>query len=143
MLEKIVRKRAKKRFLYSHEYSDQKMGGGEKCTKQFFQKLTNRAKKNCWKKIFGIKCDKSFFIFTLISCLKKGQKNARNNFSINTRIERTKNVGRKIVGKSAKKSFFYSHEYHDQKMGTKKCTKQFSQELTNSASKKCWEKNRL
>jgi len=64
---------AKKRFLYSHEYRDKKMGG-KKCAKQFFQKHTNSAKKNCWEKIVLIKCDISFFIFTRISCIKKGQK---------------------------------------------------------------------
>jgi len=43
-------------------------------------------------------------------------KNARNNFYRRTRIVRVKNVGEKIVGKSAKKTFLYSHEYH-QNMG--------------------------
>ena len=38
---------------------------------------------------------------------KMGGKNARNNFSRNTRIVREKNVGKKIVGKSAKNVFFY------------------------------------
>ena len=46
-----------------------------------------------------------------------GGKNARNNFSRNTRIVRKKNVGKKIVGKSAKNVFLYSHEYREQKMG--------------------------
>ena len=48
-----------------------------------------------------------------------GWKKARNNFSINTLIVRAKNVGKKIVGKSAKNLFLYSHEYRDQKMGGK------------------------
>ena len=42
MLEKNRPKKAKKRFLYSHEYRDQKKGT-KKCTKQFFQKHTNSA----------------------------------------------------------------------------------------------------
>ena len=71
-----------------------------------------------------------------------GQQNARNNFSRNTLIVRAKNVGKKIVGKSAKNVFLYSHEYRDQKMGVKKRAKQFFQKHTNSASKKCLEKNR-
>ena len=50
-------------FLYSHEYRDQKMGGG----------------------------------------------NSQNNFSRNTRIVRTKNVGKKSSEKSAKNVFLYSH----------------------------------
>ena len=51
---------AKKRFLYSHLYRDQKMG----------------------------------------------EKNARNNFSRNTRIVGAKNVGEKVVCKKSEKSFF-------------------------------------
>ena len=44
--------------------------------------------------------------------------------------------------KSAKNVFLYSHEYRDQKIGGTKRSKQFFQQDTNSASKKCWEKNR-
>ena len=80
-----------------------------------------------------------FYIHTNI-VFKKGTKNARNNFSRNIRIVLTKNVRRKIVGKSAKKRFLYSHEYRDQNKGTKKCTKQFFQKHTNSASKNVWKK---
>ena len=50
---------------------------------------------------------------------KIGGKNARNNFYRSTRIERAKNVGKKLFEKSAKKRFLYSHEYHAQKMGRK------------------------
>jgi len=70
-----------------------------------------------------------------------GGKNARNNFSRNILILRAKNVGKKIVGKSAKNVFLYSHEYRDQKMEGKKRAKQFFQKHTNSASKKVGEKN--
>ena len=38
-----------------------------------------------------------------------GEKKARNNFSSNTRIVRTKNVGKNIVGKKGEKTFFYIH----------------------------------
>ena len=51
---------------------------------------------------------------------KMGGKNARNNFSINTRIVRAKNVGKKSSERSEKKRFFYSHEYRYQKMGVGK-----------------------
>ena len=34
--------------------------GGKKCAKQFFQKHTNSAKKNCWEKIVGKKCEERF-----------------------------------------------------------------------------------
>ena len=40
-----------------------------------------------------------------------------------------------------KRFFLYSHEYRDQKRGGKKLAKQFFQKHTNSASKKCLEKN--
>ena len=50
--------------------------------------------------------------------------------------------GKKSSEKSAKNVFLYSHEYRDQKMGGTKRAIQFFQKHTNSASKKCWEKNR-
>jgi len=69
--------------------------------------------KNRWKKV-----RKTFFyINTNIETKKLGGKNARNNFSRNTRIVREKNVGKKIVGKKCENVFLYSHEYRDQKMG--------------------------
>ena len=46
--EKTPQKIPKKRFLYSHEYRDQKWG--EKRAKQYFQKHTNIARKICWGK---------------------------------------------------------------------------------------------
>ena len=51
-------------------------------------------------------------------------------------------LGKKSSEKSAKNVFLCSHEYRDQKMGGKKRAKTFFQKYTNSASKKCWEKNR-
>ena len=51
---------------------------------------------------------------------KKWGKKARNNFSRKTRIVPARNVGKKIVTKSAKTRFLYSHEYREQKMGGKK-----------------------
>jgi len=115
-----------------------------------------------------------FYIHANIVTKKWEQKNARNNFTRNTRILRKKNVGKnrlkkmrknvfcihtnivtknedkkmhesicpethdfcelKIVCKKGEKSFLYTHEYRHQKMGTKKCTKQFFQKHTNSAS---------
>ena len=75
-----------------------------------------------------------FYIHTNIVTKKWRQRNARNNFSRNTRIERAKNLGKKSSVKSAKKRFLYSQEYRDQKIGTKKCKKQFFQKDTNCAS---------
>ena len=47
--KKSPQKCAKKRFLYSLEYRDQKMVG-KKSAKQFFQKHTNGSRKNVGKK---------------------------------------------------------------------------------------------
>jgi len=60
MGKKSSQKSAKKRFLYSHENRDQKMGGG-KCGKQFFHKHTNGSSKYVGKKIVAKKC-KNFFL---------------------------------------------------------------------------------
>ena len=46
--KKSSEKSAKNVFLYSHEYSDQKIGGTKRA-KQFFQKHTNSASKK-WGK---------------------------------------------------------------------------------------------
>ena len=67
------------------------------------------------------KARKSFFyIHTNIVNKKWGGKNARNNFSRNTRIVRAKIVGEKIVGKKCENVFLYSQEYRDQIMGGQK-----------------------
>jgi len=57
---------------------------------------------------------------------KWGEKTRETIFSRNTPLERAKNVGKKIVAKSAKKHFLYSHEYRVQKMGGKKARNNFS-----------------
>jgi len=44
--------------------------------------------------------------------------------------------------KIAKKRFLYSYKYRTKKLGGQKHAKQFFQKHTNSADKKCWEKNR-
>jgi len=102
---KIVGQSAKKRFLYSHEYRDQKIR--EKIrAKQLFQNHTNSASKKCWEKLIGKSTKKRFLYSHEYRDQKKGGKNARYNFSRNTRIVRTKNVGKKIVGKKGEKTFF-------------------------------------
>jgi len=67
-----------------------------------------------------------FYFHTNIVTKKWGQKNERNNFYRNTRIERAKNVGKKSSVKSAKKRFLYSHEYRDEKIRTKNARNNFS-----------------
>ena len=56
---------AKKRFLYSHQYRDQKMG--QKNARNNFPRNTRIVRaKNVGKKIVCKKCEKTFFIFTRI-----------------------------------------------------------------------------
>ena len=62
MLGKNAAKIAKKRFLYSHEYRDQKWG--EKRAKQYFQKHTNNAIKICWGKKSLEKSAKTRFLYS-------------------------------------------------------------------------------
>jgi len=57
--KKSLEKSAKTRFLYSHEYRDQKMGGKER-EKQFFRNTPIERAKNVRKKIVGKKCEKCF-----------------------------------------------------------------------------------
>jgi len=53
---------------------------------------------------------------------------------------RTKNVGKKIVGKKTKNVFLYSHEYRDQKMGEKNSRNNFSRNPRIVRSKNVGEK---
>jgi len=66
-------KSAKKRFLYSHEYSDQKMRG-KKCAKQIFQKHMNSARQKCWEKIVGKSAKNRFLYSHEYRVQKKGDK---------------------------------------------------------------------
>jgi len=68
-------KSAKKRFLYSHEYHDQKMAG-KKRAKQFFRN-TRVVRTNILRKNRGKKVRKTFFIFTRISYRKNMVKKKR------------------------------------------------------------------
>jgi len=73
--KKSSEKNAKNVFLYSHEYRDQKMGGGKKRAKQYFQKHTNSANKKCWGKNRRKEVRKTFFfIHTNIVTKKWGEK---------------------------------------------------------------------
>ena len=68
-----------------------------------------------------------------------GNKHAKQFLQEHTNSA-SKKVGKKIVGKSAKNVFLYSHEYRAEKMGGKKRAKQFFQKHSNKANKKCREK---
>ena len=56
-----------------------------------------------------------------------GGKNARNNFSRNTLIVRAKNVGKKIVGKSAKNVFYINTDIVTKKWEGKNARNNFSE----------------
>jgi len=105
--EKIVGIKSEKTFLYSHEIRDHKMGV-KKSAKQFFQKHSYSASRKCWEKYRRKKVLKKFYTYTIFVTKKLGVKNARNIFSRNTRIVLAKNVGKKIVGKSAKTFFIFT-----------------------------------
>jgi len=72
-------------------------------------------------------------------------KKKRETIFPETRIVRSKNVGKKIVGKSAKKRFLYSHDNHHQKMGAKNTRNNFFRstriEQTKNVGKKVFEKS--
>ena len=84
------------------------------------------------------KVRKTFFIFTQVSLPKNEGEKTRETIFQKHKNSAIKIVGKKIVGKSAKNVFLYSHEYRDQKMGGTKRAKQFLQKHTNSARKKRW-----
>jgi len=74
------------------------------------------------------KSGKTFFFYSQeYRDQKMGGKNARNNFSSNTLKVRTKNVGKKIVGKKCEKRLLYVHKYLYQKMGGKNARNNFSE----------------
>ena len=95
--KKIVTKNAKTRFLYSHEYRDQKVGG--KMRETIFPETHEQSV----EKMLGKKSQKSVKKRFLYSHEyrehKIGGKNARNNFFRNTRIVRAKNVLKKSLHK--------------------------------------------
>jgi len=71
--KKSSEKSAKKVFLYSHEYRDQKMGG--KNSRNNFSRKTRIVRaKNVGKKIFGKKCEKRFLYSHEYREQKMGEK---------------------------------------------------------------------
>jgi len=69
----------KKRFLYSYEYSDQKMGRKERA-KQFFQKHRNSASKKVGKKSLEKSAKKSFLYLHEYRDHKMGGKKRAKQF---------------------------------------------------------------
>ena len=58
--QKLSQESAKTRFLYSHEYLDQKMGG-KNARNNFSRKTRIVPRKNVGKKIVAKKCENTFF----------------------------------------------------------------------------------
>jgi len=101
------------------------MGGKNARKKFFFQKHTDFASKQRWKNNV-LKSAKIRFLKTHKYCYKKmGEKNARNNFSRNTRISQAKNDGKKSSGKSAKTRFFKHTKIVTENRGKKTRGKNF------------------
>ena len=90
----------------------------------------------------SVKSEKNAFLYSHIYRYQiMGGKNARNNFSRNTKLVRSKNVG-KNRRKKVRKTFFYIHtNIVTKKWGEQNARNNFSSKDTNSESKKCWEKN--
>ena len=115
--------------------------GGKKRAKQFFQKHTNSAFNKCWQKNRWKKVRKSgSYIRTNIVPKKWGVKNARINFSRNTRIVRPKNLAKKSSEKGAKKRFLFSTNSVI-KTGGKKRRNQFSRNTRIVQPKKLGKKS--
>ena len=70
--KKLSEKSAKNIFLYSHEYRDQKMGGGKKARNNFSGSTLIVRAKNVQQKFVGKKCEKRFFLFNEIVTKKLG-----------------------------------------------------------------------
>jgi len=78
--KKSSQKSAKTRFIYSHEYRDQKMGV-KNSRNNFSKKHTNSASKKCWEKIRRKKVRKHvFYIHTNYLTKKWGEKTRDTNF---------------------------------------------------------------
>jgi len=72
-------KSAKKRFLYSHEYRDQKMGG--KMRETIFPETNEWFEQKCWEKNRRQKMHKtSFYIHTNIVTKKWGKRKRETIF---------------------------------------------------------------
>jgi len=92
--KKSSQKIAKKRYLYSHEYRVQKMGGKNARNNFSRNTLIERAK-NVGKKIVAKKCEKTIFIFIRISLPKNGGKKRETIFP------ETQMMGKKILRKKS------------------------------------------
>ena len=83
--KKSSQKSAKTRFLYSHEYRVQKIGG-KKASETIFPETHEKCEQKMLGKISSQKSAKTRFLYSHDNRDQKmgGGKNARNNFSRNT-----------------------------------------------------------
>jgi len=88
---------------------------GNRRAKHFFEKHTDSARIKCSKE-----SAKKRFLFTLISCPKNGGEKSGKLFFQKHSYNASKQCWEKIVGKKNEKTFLYSHEIRDHKMGGKK-----------------------
>jgi len=97
--------------------------------------------KNVGKKIVFKNCEKTFFyIHANIVTKKWGQKNARNNFSRNTRIVRKKMLGKNRLKKMRKNVFFIHTNIVTKKWGQKNARNKFSRNTRIVRAKNVWKK---
>ena len=102
--KKSSQKSVKTRFLYSHDYRDQKNGG--KNARYKFSRNTKMRTKYVGKKIVA-KIAKTRFLFSHeYRDVKIGGKTLETIFPEKTRILRAKNVGKKITSKKCENTFY-------------------------------------
>ena len=113
--KKSLQKRAKKRFLYSHEYRDEKIGGLN--ARNNFSRNTRMVKAKMLGKKSSKNVRKSFIYIPTNMVTKKWGKNCGKQFfqkhTNSVSIKWEKNRRKKV----RKKVFLYLHEYRDQKLG--------------------------
>jgi len=104
------KKLRKKRFLYSHEYRDEKIGG-KNARNNFSRNSPNSASKNVGEKIVAKNCEKNvFYIHKYIVTKKWWKKTSETIFPETHQTVRAKMLGKKSSQKIAKKIFLYSHD---------------------------------
>ena len=114
--KKSTQKREKKRFLYTHEYRDKKLGG-KKRAKEFFQKHTNRAKIIVGKKS-SQKSEKTIFYSQEYRDQEICGKKTRETIFPETNKWIDKKMLEKTTANMCEQTFLlYSHKHRYQKMG--------------------------
>jgi len=103
--KKIVSKSAKLRFLKTHIYCDQKMGGKKTREIIFFRNTHISQTKNDGNNRLEKVRNTFFYKYMNIVTKKRGKKKRDKFFSRNTSISQAKNDGKKSSGQSVKTRF--------------------------------------